>query len=309
MSVLSTMLKLLFALAVGYGFRKKRLFSKGAAKSFSALILYVSSPALILHAVAKPEEGQSSGVLSFLLLGAGIYLVLLFLVPLLTTLLRIEKTKRDAARALLLFANSSFMALPVCQSFYGDSSVLYISVMMLPFNLLFFTYGIYLLQSKDPERRRTGVTFEWKRLFNPGLISAVAALLFYCLRIPVPGVLDQSLEFIAGVTMPLSMVAIGATMAEYPLLEIFKMKSLYALSFCRLLLLPFLVRLSFFFLPDFGTRMPVMVTLFAMPSASMVVMAATELDSNTEYCSAGVVLTTLLSVLTIPAVTLFLRFF
>ncbi len=330
--IAQTMLKLILALAIGYGFRKARHFSPEVSKGLSTLIINVTSPLLILHAVSGASNEDRSLVYTVLAFGFVVYLILIVLSNLLVRCFRVPKYRRGAAASMLIFANSSFMALPVCQAFYGDRAVFYISMMMLPFNLYFFTYGLRLLskdqqtlvemQTKEPEAwkalhgvnahgiaklsQETQVSkgLDFRLFINPGLISALIAFVLFLTQTHLPDLLDASTSFVGNLTMPLSMICIGATMAEYPIVDIFKMRSLYWITALRLFGIAGLVRLSFFFLPSMQSVAGMLTLMFAMPVASMVVMAANEYGGDVEYASASVALTTLLSMLTIPVVAL-----
>lgn len=311
------MLKLLFAMMIGYYLRKKNILNQQCNKNFSSLIIYVSSPALIIHAINSRSEVNGQTVYYFLFIGTLIYLALIPVSYFLAKILKVKKHRRGTASAILIFSNSSFMAIPVCQAFYGDYSIFYISLLLLPFNLLLFTYGFYLLgkdkilmqnsqniASSKINKTSSKNTNNYKKLINPGLLSSLFAIFMYISNFHLPAAIDNSLAFVASITMPLSMITIGASLAEYKMKEIFSIKSLYPLIFIRLVLLPLAIRAIFFVLPMPNDLIPIITMIFAMPVASMVVMISTDLGADIEYSSAAVAISTICSMLTIPLMAL-----
>ncbi len=305
--IISTMLKLLFAMLVGYFLRKIGIINHHANRNFSSLIIYVTSPALILHAINNSSPSNGSSAYYFIFIGSMIYICLIPISYYISKLLKVKKHRQGTASAILIFSNSSFMAIPVCQAFYGDYSIFYVSLLLLPFNILLFTYGFFLLEKDrllmtDPNKKPSFKNIDLKKLLNPGLISSLLAVILYAGQIKIPAIIDNSLSFVSGITMPLSMIAIGASLAEYKIKEIFSIKSLYPLMIIRLLLLPLLIRAIFLFVPLNADLIPIITMIFAMPVASMVVMISTEIEADIEYSSAAVAISTICSMVSIPLI-------
>lgn len=105
---------------------------------------------------------------------------------------------------------------------------------------------------------------------------------------------------VGSVTSPLSMMVLGSTVAMYPLARSLRDWRSYLFSAFRLLVLPALalVACRLLHINDFYTGI---VTLScAMPVASMVLMLAEQNNLETAQISRTTLVTTLLSVVTIP---------
>ena len=108
---------------------------------------------------------------------------------------------------------------------------------------------------------------------------------------------------------PLSMVVIGLRMNEFSVKEAFRDKHLYLFIALRLLLLPLTLMLIMLGLQVIGLPLPRMVRLVLLilastPAAASSTMFAEKYDCAPAYVSRLVILSTLLSVLTIPLVVM-----
>lgn len=92
------------------------------------------------------------------------------------------------------------------------------------------------------------------------------------------------------------------SLAKMPLIEVFKDIKMYQFTFLKMLVIPviaaFVVRL-FHLNPVLSG---IMVLMFGMPNGSMAVMMAIDYGLDSSICSRGIVLTTLLSIITLPIV-------
>jgi len=63
-------------------------------------------------------------------------------------------------------------------------------------------------------------SFKLKDVLNSGVISAILALIIYTLHIPVPKVIGDTVILIGDATIPLSMMLIGASLADVPVKDV-----------------------------------------------------------------------------------------
>ena len=311
-AILIVLFKLFFLLVLGYVLFRCHVLDAKANKAISALIVNATSPALVLGSLAATGATSRGEVLKLGFFGIGLYILLPIMAYLTVRLFRVDLKKRGTVQLLLIFGNTGFMAIPVLQTLYGDVAVFYCNILNLPFNLMIFTYGVYLLQFSGRSKEETGEGFSLKgpalrkMLLTPGIICSVLALILYFANLQLPKVLSETFLFIGNVTPPLSMLVIGSVLAEYPLKSMFSDLKVNLILVLKLLLFPVLILvLSRLIFSD-----PVVVGIatltFAMPCASMCVMLSKEHGGNSQTASSGVVFTTLLSLLTIPIVYLVL---
>lgn len=297
------MIKLFLILIVGYCCHKWRVLPEGAQTALTRLVLYVTTPCTIVYSVLASARLPGPAAIA-LILGAALicYALAGLLAAAAVRLLRVEPGKRGVFAAMLLFSNCGFIGYPVVQTIFGDDAVFYACVFNIPFNLLIFTLGVWLVQ-RDGALRGGG---ERKRklrlsdLLSPCLVASVMAIVLALTGWRLPEVLTDTVGMLGDLTTPASLLVIGISIARQPLKQMLGSPRLYVLTALRLVLLPALVwGVLQFFITD-QMLLGVAVVVFGMPVATMVPMLAGEHGADDADAVRGVFLSTVLSVITIP---------
>ncbi len=139
-----------------------------------------------------------------------------------------------------------------------------------------------------------------KKIFNIGVIACIAAMLLYFLQTPVPSFLQAFITNLGNLTAPLSMMIIGASLAQMPFEELFLDKKLLLFSLVKLLLLPAVWMIMVNRVAEQEILRGVCLVMMATPAGSMTAMLAQQYGGDYETASRGVALTTVLSVITMP---------
>ena len=287
--VLQQMIVLFLMMAAGYAANRCRVMSKESEQLFSKLIVNLTCPALIINSVTTSGRLESMGALFAIFGAAAVYYILLPLLSKgLVRLLRVPAERAAEYESMLVYSNLGFMGIPVANAVLGPDSVLYLSIFMAVFNISVFSYGTLLIQPGE------GGKVHFRKMVNPGTVSAVAAILLYLLEVQLPSLILQPVASIGSTTTPLAM------------LEVLQEKSLLPFTLLRLLVLPAAVLLVCRrFLHD-PMLLGALVLVSAMPVASNVVMLCNELGRDSSYISKGVFFSTVFSVVTLPLISLLL---
>lgn len=139
-----------------------------------------------------------------------------------------------------------------------------------------------------------------KKIFNIGVIACITAMLLYFLQTPVPSFLQAFITNLGNLTAPLSMMIIGASLAQMPLKELFLDKKLLLFSLVKLLLVPAVWMIMVNRVAEQEILRGVCLVMMATPAGSMTAMLAQQYGGDYETASRGVALTTVLSVITMP---------
>ena len=290
--------KLFSLLIVGYFLNKKKILDSHINTGLSALLLNATNPALILSSLGATGGVAKGDVSKLLVFGLCFYIMLPIFAWLIVHLLRIHPSKRSIAQLLIIFSNTGFMAIPILQTLYGDVSVFYSNILNLPFNFLFFSYGVYLMNRETAGA--SGGKLNWRKFINPGIVASAIALLLYFCNITLPKVATETFSFLGNMTPPLSMIILGSVLAEYPLSSIFKDLKINLMLIVKQLLLPVIATVLAHLVFTDPVITGIITLTFAMPCATMTVMLSKDYKSDTLTASAGVVFTTVLSLITIP---------
>ena len=295
MVVFQTMLKLFLLLILGFVLFKCHIFDEYTNKKISALIVNVASPMLIISSIAGVEGSNKSIV--FLMIGAGILMFIGFIIlgKIINRIFPFPKKDWPVYECMVVFANTGFMGYPVLLDVFGQEAVFYASLIHMAFNFFVYTYAIMCLTKGDDSEFK----LNYKQLLTPGIFVGIFIYLF---DIQLPSVLMDTINSVGSLTAPLSMMMIGSSLAVYPIKDSFTDWRSYVFAFVRLMIVPFVTMIMCRLLHIDAFYANITIITNAMPVGSMVLMLATQYNANVKIVTRNIVVSTLLSVITIPIV-------
>lgn len=298
MVVFQTMLKLFLLLILGFVLFKCHIFDEYTNKKISALIVNVASPMLIISSIAGVEGSNKSIV--FLMIGAGILMYIGFIIlgKIINRIFPFPKKDWPVYECMVVFANIGFMGYPVLLDVFGQEAVFYASLIHMAFNFFVYTYAIMCLTKGDDSEFK----LNFKQLLTPGIILIFVGIFIYLFDIQLPSVLMDTINSVGSLTAPLSMMMIGSSLAVYPIKDSFTDWRSYVFAFVRLMIVPFVTMIMCRLLHIDAYYANITIITNAMPVGSMVLMLATQYNANVKIVTRNIVVSTLLSVITIPIV-------
>jgi predicted permease len=298
MVVFQTMLKLFLLLVLGFVLFKCHIFDEYTNKKISALIVNVASPMLIISSIAGVEGSNKSIV--FLMIGAGILMYIGFIIlgKIINRIFPFPKKDWPVYECMVVFANTGFMGYPVLLDVFGQEAVFYASLIHMAFNFFVYTYAIMCLTKGDDSEFK----LNFKQLLTPGIILSFVGIFIYLFDIQLPSVLMDTINSVGSLTAPLSMMMIGSSLAVYPIKDSFTDWRSYVFAFVRLMIVPFVTMIMCRLLHIDAYYANITIITNAMPVGSMVLMLATQYNANVKIVTRNIVVSTLLSVITIPIV-------
>ena len=298
MVVFQTMLKLFLLLILGFVLFKCHIFDEYTNKKISALIVNVASPMLIISSLAGVEGSNKSIV--FLMIGAGILMYIGFIIlgKIINRIFPFPKKDWPVYECMVVFANTGFMGYPVLLDVFGQEAVFYASLIHMAFNFFVYTYAIMCLTKGDDSEFK----LNFKQLLTPGIILSFVGIFIYLFDIQLPSVLMDTINSVGSLTAPLSMMMIGSSLAVYPIKDSFTDWRSYVFAFVRLMIVPFVTMIMCRLLHIDAYYANITIITNAMPVGSMVLMLATQYNANVKIVTRNIVVSTLLSVITIPIV-------
>ena len=298
MVVFQTMLKLFLLLVLGFVLFKCHIFDEYTNKKISALIVNVASPMLIISSIAGVEGNDKSIV--FLMIGAGILMYIGFIIlgKIINRIFPFPKKDWPVYECMVVFANTGFMGYPVLLDVFGQEAVFYASLIHMAFNFFVYTYAIMCLTKGDDSEFK----LNFKQLLTPGIVLIFVGIFIYLFDIQLPSVLMDTINSVGSLTAPLSMMMIGSSLAVYPIKDSFTDWRSYVFAFVRLIIVPFVTMIVCRLLHINPYYANITIITNAMPVGSMVLMLATQYNANVKIVTRNIVVSTLLSVITIPIV-------
>lgn len=308
---------ILFIMMVpGYLLKKCRLVPEGFGKGLSNLVLYIAQPALIVYSYLDVRSTPTLWINSLWVLGLSMLAHVLFAMAALSLFRHAEDSKRRMLRFATVFSNAAFMGIPLIDVILGAEATIYASIYNITFNLFLWTLGVYFCSAKrdedgdgtpDGEIKPTHKISPLKVALHPVMIASALGVICLALEVGphLPTLVTDSLFMLKGLVAPLSMVVIGLRIAGMSFRGAFRDKYLYLFLFLRHVSLPLavlgvLALLSVSGLPMNETVSTVILLLAATPAATSATMFAEKYDCDAVYTSRSVVISTLLSIATMP---------
>lgn len=287
---------LMLMIAVGFIAAKAGIMTEAGAACCTDIALIIATPCVIIKSLMRKFD---AAVMKSLLLAVALtLLVQVLMITLGTLLLRSKDLKRQRTlRFGSIFANCGFMSLPLQEVMLGADGTLYGSAYVIMFNLVVWSYGVYLISG---DKRY----IQPKKLFvNPGIAGLLIGLIIFVFSVPVPQVLSSTVNYLAAIYTPLPMLIIGYHLSKTNVLKAFKDFQCIIAVLLRLIVYP-LVSLGILYL--FGIRGTLLVSAIislSAPVAAVTTMFSSKFGGGDTALSVDMVsLSTVLSIITMPAV-------
>ena len=287
---------LLLMIAVGFIAAKTGIMTEAGAACCTDIALIIATPCVIIKSLMRKFD---AAVMKSLLLAVALtLLVQVLMITLGTLFLRSKDLKRQRTlRFGSIFANCGFMSLPLQEVMLGADGTLYGSAYVIMFNLVVWSYGVYLISG---DKRY----IQPKKLFvNPGIAGLLIGLIIFVFSVPVPRVLSSTVNYLAAIYTPLPMLIIGYHLSKTNVLKAFKDIKCIAAVVLRLLVYPLVSLGVLYLLGVRGTLLVSVIISLSAPVAAVTTMFSSKFGGGDTALSVDMVsLSTVLSIITMPAV-------
>ncbi len=286
--VFEQMIILLLLIMTGFVANKLGVITHQGERHISNYVVNFANPALIISSVTTSDRTDDYSLLLITVVSAILFFVFMPIVA--RCINRIFRIKETQYELVLVYSNMGFMGIPVIHAIFGSSALLYLSVFMAMFNVSIYTYGYYRIQE----------SIEWKKMINVGTVSSVGAILCYLVGFQLPTILMEPISMIGNTTTPLAMMIIGSSLTKYDWQDVVGDKIAWIYSIIKLLVLPTLIYFICRMLISNDFLLGIITIVSGMPVASMLTMVYRDFNQPSEFVEKMTVLTTVLSVVTIP---------
>lgn len=302
--MLTILIKILVIFAmifVGLFANKRGILPAESNKYLVDLLILITSPAMILHAMATGTLNHDLFKDTVtVLLGALLFFTIMPVIAyFLSKLLRSTPSADIGVLMVVMIAvNTGFMGFPITKAIFGDYIFFLIVIANIPLNI--YLYLIAILQMNIGRNNTYDLRQTIKSALNPCIIAALlgAVILFAGIHLPLP-VIDF-LGLIGDATIPLSMIIVGVQLAGSNVISILKNKDLIKASLINLIIVPMLTFLAVHWLPISSGAKLTLVFSSCFPCAVASVGVAAKEGHNADLVAEGVALTTTFSLITLP---------
>ena len=287
----------------GYLLSRFRAVKEEAIPAFAKVLMYVCQPCLTLYAFDRVEYSVD------LLQEIGIFFAVTLLAQLIAILLfyAVVKGRGDdvayrVSAVAAAFGNCAFMGVPLVEAALPDAprAVLMSAIFFLTMSLLGWTLASYLIT-----RNKRFVSV--KSIFlNPSVLILVVALPLFFTHTKLPSTVASAVEILGKMTTPLCMLIMGMRLARMSPRALIGRPVQYAAIGVKLIIFPLAVYGIARLLPVALYLKQTLLLLSACPVASVVLNFAEMHGAGQENAANVVLVSTGLSLLTIPLLSLLL---
>jgi len=297
--VVQMQLMLFVLLGVGFFLRKMNIVSHDARKSIINMLIDIFLPCMIIKSFNidfSPELLKETGeALAFAFAAQIIYVtsskLLFFWVK--------DKNRVAVLRAGTICSNAAYIGMPVAQGIYGSSGLIFASIECLPIRIFTWTFATALfVKTSGRQVAKTLVT-------HPCIISVFIGIVLMLKGFPLPKFIMSSINNLGNCSTAVSMMVVGMILAEISPKDVLSLPALYFAAL-RLLVIPMVFLIIMKALNVNSVVTGVTVLLAGMPAGSNTAVLASKYNGDEAFASLNIFVSTLLSMITIPLLSLFL---
>lgn len=283
------------------GFISQRLFNFDI-KNISTLTLYVMSPILAFRTFyTTPLTSDYMYIFLFALLLCLSLFVVTFIV---TRIIQTDRSETSAVMLGAVFMNSGNYGAPVALFAFGQEGFHIAVIIMVIHSLLMNTLGIFFasIGSSDKPSLKKSLAKVYRM---PVLWGALLGLLSQLVHLPIHYSIMNGIDLIADASIPVVMLILGMQLAVISRKKV-NYKAMAATSAIRIVASPVIATGILLFLPLPAIVKSVLILQSAMPAAANTTMLALQFNTKPDLVSFTTLVTTILSIISIPIVLFFL---
>lgn len=298
--LMQQIVQLFLMIFMGYLIVKTGLVRDDDSKVLSKIILYLIVPCVIINAFQVDYTTDTvKGLLIAFAASVMTQVILLVVISVAGKLLHLNEVEV----ASVYYSNSGNLIVPIVTFILGQEWVLYGCVFM-SVQLVFLWTHCKKIISRE-------ASYDWKKIIlNINMISIFIGVILFFTKIRLPEIIGNTLASVGTMIGPASMIVTGMLFAGMNLKQIFANKRVYFITFLRLTAVPLialvLIKLSNLasFSADGNKIMLIVFLAIITPSASTVTQMCQVYGNDSRYASAINVMTTLLSIITMPVMVM-----
>ncbi|WP_456384505.1 AEC family transporter [Desulfolithobacter sp.] len=304
--VAEIVLPVFLVIALGYGIRRFGLVDDLFISQVNGLVFYICLPLMLFYKI-----GQSDFSVNFnpqLVLATSVATGCCFVLAYLYGKWRGFSPEVHGAFCQGSFrGNLAYIGLAIVYNGYGDEGLTRAGILLgflVPVLNFFAILAIILPQ----RRQRTGFPEILKLiLVNPLILASLAGIFWSFFKLPIPAILDRSLNIVSGMTLPLALLSIGGG---------FSLKNLRG-DFCKaalattmkLVLLPLITAALMLLSGVTGLDFAVGLLMAGAPTAVATYIMASKMGADRELAGTIVMMATGFSALSFTLLLLSLHAF
>ena len=301
-SLYSLMTAMFVLILLGFFLRRKGIIPDTGKKFLSDLVLDVVMPATIIKSfLMEIQPDFVRKMVLILAIAASIQVLALILAHLLWRW--VPEREMQIYQYGTVVSNAGFLGLPVVEGVLGNTALLYSSVFLVPQRIVMWTAGISFFQSKQSSESKLAAYR--KVITNPCMLATYLGIVLMIFQIQLPGPVVTTVKYLANCNTALTMIYIGSILGDGDFKGLISFKQLFYASI-RLFFMPLFAYIGCMLCGIEPLLGAVATLITAMPAGSTTPILAARYGADEATGAKAVILTTVLSMATLPAWSFFL---
>lgn len=293
--ILTTMCSLFVIVIAGFFSHRSGLINEEFERRLSGFVIQLTCPSLIIASTMGDKMPDRNHIPVLLLVSTITYAILISLAYVLPLLMRVKNDLRGMYSFMLTYSNVGFIGYPVVASIFGQDAVFYACILNVVNTITVFIWGVMFISGDSLKEG-----FRFKLFLSPAMVATYISVLIVAFDIHTPKAIAMPLTLLGNMTVPASLIVIGASLAGIPARKMVGTPQIFMMCVLKLLLLPVMM---YYIISACGidTRISAInMVLIAMPVASFGTMFCMKMGKDETTMSQGTFWSTLLSVASIP---------
>lgn len=291
METINQILIMAVLLLVGALCYKFKIITIEGNKSLSSLVVNVVNPAMIINSYQIGYTAERLHMLIYVFL---LSLISFAIVIPLANLMNRHGEHKNVDRIASVYSNCGFIGIPIVNSIYGAEGVFYLTGYITAFNLLFWSHGVSVLENGFDKKNLKNI------ILSPAIISCIVGIALFLLQIKIINPFGKTIELIASMVTPLSLIVAGFSVAQIEFKKAIKKPAVFKVTFYKLIFLPLTVWLIFLLIPLPPILKNIVILGYACPVGTSAILVTSKAGKDESLITQYFAFTTVLSMLTLP---------
>lgn len=295
MGLIHSVLLLFLLMGIGFAVSKLGLLNPNFRSAASSYVINLALPMFILRNMNFSFSTEMLlNAIKMLIISLICYVTLSALSLVFARKTRLPSEKSAPYQFGMVFGNVGFMGLPIVAAVFGEEAVFYGAIFNIFFEIFLWTFGVSIF--------RKGEKLQAKKFITPALISIIIGMSMFLADLDWPELVLSAIESIGSTATPVSMVVLGVMFSEMNIKDSVRDVKPFLSALYRLAVIPSMAGFALYTIGMRGLLLGVPMVILGMPVAANGAMMADYYKKDYREMTKIIVVTTLLSLLTVPIV-------
>jgi predicted permease len=305
LNVIEIVLPVFLVIGLGYAIRRLGLVNGDFFVQVNQLVYYVCLPLLLIYKIAGADFATSFNF--SLVLATSAAVACCFCITYLYGKWRNFPPPIHGSFCQGSFrGNLAYIGLAIVFNAYGDNGLTRAGILLGFLVPVLNFFAILALVLPQQQRASTG-TLAKQIIMNPLILASLVGILWSYFHLPMPTILDRSLDIATGMTLPLALLSIGGSFSLNKLKgDVWKAALSTAV---KLIFLPLLTAAFLLFLNVSGLDFAIGLLMAGAPTAVATYIMACQMGGDGELAGTIVMMATALSAVSYTLILLCLKMY